>query len=517
MPFDLSTAKPVSFGTFDLATAKLVAPEPAGAEAPPAWGAQDLLGGIEALLHTTSGMLGSGIAGLAGLSAAHAGFGAEDASDTTKSLQDFLTYKPQTRLGQNLSDVVGFLPGQLARGADWSGEKTTDLTGSPAAGAGVNTLIQGIVPALLGSRVGPAGEALAKAPGEAMREQILNAHEDNVSARAKDAGYKLPPTYVNSSLKNQVVEGLGGTKALGLDLSKHNQPLSTTLARKDIGLSDKAPLSVPMLDAVRAEAGKAHQAIADLGQPFHATEAYLDAIKDLDAEVAVARMEAPDIFKKTEGIEKLQAGLPKSYMSPVTALELVKKLRHDADLFDRGDHPTPERAALSKAHRRAASAVEDMMKQNLEETGHGQLFTDYTEARQLIAKTYDVQKALDPSTGQIDSAELGKLLDSGKLTGGLKLIAETARKFPGATKNPQQVHGGRVITPFDIGFPIRVPLRRLAASDWYQKHFVKPPERGMGPTHEAILQQLADPKLAAIVAAMQAANQPKPPDESGTR
>ncbi len=467
-------------------------------------GMWNLFGPAEELLREVSGAASAPIAGLAGLAT-----GGD--ADVVRKLQSGLTYEPRTEAGQTIARMAEFLPGLLGQGAEAAGGGVTDflskspvLRGAPAAaaGAGTNTLIQ-MLPAILAHDQGaPAAAERGKAAVESAKDQILNAHADEVTKRAQAAGLKLPPAYANPSLKNQLVEGVGGTSALGRDLSKLNQDKLTTLVRQDLGLSDKAPLSEPMLESVRKEAGKAHQAIAEGDQPFHATETYLDAVRDLDKEVSVARAEMPELFKKGEAIEKLQKSLDTSYMSPVTALELIKKLRRDADTFDAGAQPTPERLQIAKAYRRGAAAVEDMMKQNLEEQGRGQLYEDYKAARELIAKTYDVQKALDTSTGHIDASKLAKLLEDKKLSGGLKLVGETAKKYPSATLNPQQTKGAAA-TYWDVAVPWRIPTRRLAASDWYQKRYVGPPNRNVPAARQGLVGGAADP-LAAIIAAMQA-------------
>jgi hypothetical protein len=71
------------------------------------------------------------------------------------------------------------------------------------------------------------------------------------------------------------------------------------------------------------------------------------------------------------------------------------------------------------------------------------MLQSFREARQLIAKTYDVEKAFNETTGQIAASKLAAGLAKGKpLTGDLKTIAEFGAAFPKASK--QIVDSGSV-------------------------------------------------------------------------
>ena len=87
----------------------------------------------------------------------------DQATDTIQRTEEAFTRQPRTAVGKAADTAVSFPFTLLAKGANKAGEKTAEVTGSPAAGAAVNTAIQAI-PGALGKFLGK-GEAAA-APAE---------------------------------------------------------------------------------------------------------------------------------------------------------------------------------------------------------------------------------------------------------------------------------------------------------------------------------------------------------------
>lgn len=78
------------------------------------------------------------------------------------------------------------------------------------------------------------------------------------------------------------------------------------------------------------------------------------------------------------------------------------------------------------------------------------LIKAFRDARTRIAKTYDIEKALNPATGEIDAAVLGRMLKSRKpLTGELRTIAEAALAYPKAMQMPSRFGGASQSSPLD--------------------------------------------------------------------
>lgn len=525
MAFDLSTAKPVeeaAAGGFDLSTATPVEP-PQKKKDEKASGMWNLYGPTEALLHSASGAMATPIAGLLGLGAA--ANPSADATETIGKVQDFLTYKPQTESGDFLTKVTDFIPEMMSEGANWAGEKATDLAsmvpglrGAPAAayGTGLNMALQAIPAMLTHKLAGPAGEKITTATADATKQSILNAISDRVTNRLKGEGFKLPPAQVNPTLANRAAEGFGGGPQLANRLSVENQPKVDSLARKAIGVSDSIPLSVEVLNSIRKENGAAHAEIQGLEEPLHATENYLSAISKIGTESAKAQAEAPEVFaERTKQIDSLKSTLAKEAFSPGAALELMQEFRDRANSL-KSKGKDPDARAMRRAYGNAVEALDGLLKDGLDEQGRGDLYDAYKTERPMIAKTYAIQAALDRGTGHIDAKKLSTNLDKDvPLTDEIRTIALAAKNYPSAVKRSQAAKGDP-FTNWDLVVPTRIPARKIAASDWYQKRFVKPPARGLSSTHEAILRNLADPRLAPILAALQAQHQ-QPPDETGTR
>ena len=70
-------------------------------------------------------------------------------------------------------------------------------------------------------------------------------------------------------------------------------------------------------------------------------------------------------------------------------------------------------------------------------------------ARTLIAKTYSVERALNPTTGSLDAQTLAKLAKKGVLTGGLKASADLATAFPKAAQPVERMGSLPQLSPLD--------------------------------------------------------------------
>jgi hypothetical protein len=96
--------------------------------------------------------------------------------------------------------------------------------------------------------------------------------------------------------------------------------------------------------------------------------------------------------------------------------------------------------------------------------GQTELMPALRDARQQIAKTYTVQKALNPTTGSIDARVLAKELRKGKpLTGELKQVAEFADQFPKAAQVMEKSGGAVSLSPLDYLFAGGAGLNSLTS------------------------------------------------------
>lgn len=114
---------------------------------------------IEPNLALMSGAVATPLAGIAGLVSAGANalgsdsFGKPD--EVVRNVQSKLTYQPGTEAGKDALGYIAYPFEKLAEGADYLGGKATDLTGSPAIGAAVNTAVN-VLPSAVGGVAGIA-------------------------------------------------------------------------------------------------------------------------------------------------------------------------------------------------------------------------------------------------------------------------------------------------------------------------------------------------------------------------
>lgn len=337
---------------------------------------------------------------------------------------------------------VNTLPGAMALGAGLGGaqpaatgrERAENIKVGAAAGAGGQAIGSEI-----GRRIANKLSAAAAAPKLSKSQQAAQ--------RAAVDGYVLPPTQANPSLLNRFAEGFAGKVRTQQTASTFNQETSNRLAKRAVGLADEAELSDAALDAVRRNAGRAYAAVANLPIPLKATPRYKAQIGQLGDEWAKAADEFPDLVKN-DAILGLRQSLLKEEMTPAGAIAVVRKLRFDAKANLRAAEP--ERRALGFAQRRAADAVDELIETNLSRAGQKKLADSYKTARVLIAKTYDVEAALNDTTGNVSARYLAGIMDRGApLTGELKRIAQFAQAFPKAAQNVDAIGSQTAISPLD--------------------------------------------------------------------
>ena len=158
---------------------------------------------------------------------------------------------------------------------------------------------------------------------------------------------------------------------------------------------------------------------------------------------------------------KAQEGFPNAPESPIiglidslksksfdssAAIAKIEDLRNTADkAFSSGDK------TLGKAAKDASNLLEDTIEKHLETTKATDLLKDFRDARQLIAKSYSVEKALNPASGTVDARQLAAQLKRGKpLSDELKTVAQFAGQFPKAAQVTEKMGSLPQISPVDM-------------------------------------------------------------------
>lgn len=284
------------------------------------------------------------------------------------------------------------------------------------------------------SSIGPLSK-MSKAAMTAMGPQKIGADlvKQQTLDMAGQAGYSVPRSNVKQTFLTNLGERLGGKQAIEATAQMKNQPITNSLAAKALGLSDDVPITPDVLKGIRDEAGKAYGVVSNLGT-LTADKSYMSALKDISTKFSGASKDFPELA--SQEVAKLTQALAKKTISAEGAVEMIKNLRSQAG-NNLGPMATAQGKLLGKAQRAAADAIEDLIERNIAPVLGKEVLGAYKSARQLIAKTHTVEKALNEGTGNINASELAKALRKGvPLTSELKQIARFSQAFPRLTREP---------------------------------------------------------------------------------
>lgn len=262
---------------------------------------------------------------------------------------------------------------------------------------------------------------------------------------AQEAGYVIPPTQVKPSLLNRLIEGSAGKISTAQNASFKNQQVTNQLAAKSLGLPEDIVITPDILTNIRSKAGQAYETLGASGtvktspkfiQSLENIKPYKDAVQ--------ASKDFPTADKSP--IIKTIDELKQKSFDVNSAISKINVLRNDADMaFKSGDK------SLYKANKEASKVLEDTIENYLANTKQTDLLQKFRDARQLIAKTYSVENALNQSTGSIDAKKLAAQLAKGKpLSGELKQSAQFAQAFPTAAQTTERMGSIPQTSPLDL-------------------------------------------------------------------
>jgi hypothetical protein len=279
---------------------------------------------------------------------------------------------------------------------------------------GIQTVLGGAFPV--------AGELVSKT-ANALRGTKLSPQMQNAVAEARQAGYTVPPTQAGGGIVNRFLEGVAGKASTLQEASVRNQNITNKLATKSLGLSEDTVLTPEILNTIREDAGLAYEA--------------LKALPKKPAVLADSTMNRAAVAE----------------INPAKMVEDLKIARKDAEgyynAYARSAHP--EDLAKAKAYKATATELENSLENYAKEMGKADLVPALRDARQLIAKTYTVEKAMNQTTGTIDAKEFAKRLQKGKpMSEELKQIGQFAQAFPKAAQMPERIGGTIGISPLDV-------------------------------------------------------------------
>jgi len=293
----------------------------------------------------------------------------------------------------------------------------------------------------LGGAFPIAGELVSKTVN-ALRGTKLSPQMQAAVEEARQAGYTLPPTQAGGGIVNRALEGLAGKASTLQEASIRNQEVTSKLANKSLGLPEDAVLTPELLKSVRDKAGQFYDTLSNSGivvpkKTFH------DALDKAGEAAVKAEMNFPNATSKQ--ILDTIGSVRKDAFDAGSAVSRIKQLRTEADIAYRAGN-----SDLGKATKEAATALENAIESHLTDLNQPDALNKFKEARQLIAKTYTIEKAMNPKTGTVDAKALAARLKSGKpMNGELKDIAEFGLAFPKAAQSSEKIGGTIGISPLD--------------------------------------------------------------------
>ena len=325
-----------------------------------------------------------------------------------------------------------------------TGALTTEGDLATRAKSGLAGAAGGVAGQLLGRGIGMGAEKLASMRADKLAAaEAANAGRVSAVNTAREAGYVLPPTEIKPTALNSALEGLSGKIKTSQAASARNQAVTNDLAKRALGMDSGDTLSKEWLAAIRAEAGKAYGDVAAAGT-FAADDAFKASIDAIKKPLAKFEEQFPQLANKE--VKTVLDSMDQPTFDAGAVVEAMKRLRFDGNANRMALDPAKKE--LGNVQIKAAKALEDLAERNLETMGASGLLQEFRAARQLIAKTHTVEKALNDATGDVSAPALAKMLEKGRpLSGDLKTVAEVAQAFPKATQALKQNYNA--VSPLD--------------------------------------------------------------------
>ena len=272
----------------------------------------------------------------------------------------------------------------------------------------------------------------------------LSPQMEQAVIEARKAGYTVPPTQAGGGILNRLLEGMAGKASTLQEASVRNQSITDNLAKKALGLSEDAILTPDLIKLIRSDAGKAYENLK-LSGTVKTSSKFIEALDNIKPyqDAIQAAKDFPD--EAANPIIKIIDSLKRPNFDVNSAVSKINLLRNDADVaFRQGN------TALAKANKDASQVLENTIENHLANTKQTELLDKFRQARQTIAKTYEIEKAMNATTGTVNAQKLAARLQAKKpLSGELKQIAEFGQAFPKASQLPEKIAGTIGISPLD--------------------------------------------------------------------
>jgi len=324
---------------------------------------------------------------------------------------------------------------------------------------------------LAGSQI-PMPQIGAQAPAGFTASQPLM--KQAALQAAQEQGYVVAPSAGNPSFMNRLLGGIAGKQKVAQSAMTNNQAVTNRLAAQALGQNPDAPLTQGALSAIRTEAAQNGYAPVRAAGQMATDPKFMDTIDGLLKPAQGANRSFPGIKPQTSQLETTLGALKQDKFDAADGVDAIQHLRSLADdAFGSGQ------STAGRAYKAAAKAVEDVIERNLQNRGEAgkPILDGFKSARELMAKTYSVGKALVGDSGDVSAPKLASQLAANKpLTGPLRTAANFATNYRNAARVPTE--NFESISPIDIhgsmigaaaghtALPFALPLTRAALQQY---------------------------------------------------
>jgi hypothetical protein len=374
-----------------------------------------IVGGPEAALSAVSGIAAVPVAATAGILTGKMG---QPNQDVTGRVLRAIQYQPSSRTGQ-----------ELVAGAAKTAEELKLPPFLPSMGAfnsapAMNALRN---EAQMIREFQPFPERAARLQQERITQSFQNAPQIEAAQAAQRLGVAIPPAVSNPTRSNKIIAALTGSPEARM--ARSNELQWTNAAKKDMGLTPATTLDKAAFDKARSA--------PEITQPYEAVGGIRQLMPDEQTLSVIEGLRTPALIggeasaRAVSGlidstVQKLNGGLSGS-----EALANIRNLRQSAQTVYNAQRkgitpPSPESIAVADASIAIANQLEELAAQQLT----GTQARAFQNARTLLAKTYDYERATNFNTGRVDPTQLAAMAKQKPLTGTAADIASVAANFP---------------------------------------------------------------------------------------
>lgn len=247
------------------------------------------------------------------------------------------------------------------------------------------------------SAANKAGSIARQKVADAALTGSKNSVRDQTLSDAQDAGYVVRPSSVNPGFVTKRLESLAGKADLDQEISKRNQAVTNDLSSQELGLPQGTAITPGVLNSYRDVTAQPYRDVANIS-PLAAS-----------------------------------------------ALDKLKEARYQANVYNKHYAVSADPESLQKAKQfsTAADTLENAIDKIASRANQPGLLDDLRDARTKIAKSYDIENALNLGDANVSAPDIGRAYDNGKmLTGNLETVGKFNNAFPSATRE-----GSKVPTP----------------------------------------------------------------------